>query len=72
MATPTASPGTVPRDPVSVHHFHATTLHRFGLDHHKPSHRLHRFDSHLTGVNPGKVVRGADSVNLIKRTLING
>ena len=48
----------VARDPVSIHDFHATILHLFGLDHHKLSYRFQGLDFRLTGVNPAKVVKG--------------
>lgn len=43
------------RDPVSIHDFHATILHHFGLDHNKLSFRFQGLDFRLTGVNPTKV-----------------
>jgi uncharacterized protein (DUF1501 family) len=48
----------VSRDPVSMHDFHATILHLFGLDHNKLSYRFQGLDFRLTGVNPAKVVKG--------------
>jgi uncharacterized protein (DUF1501 family) len=48
----------VARDPVSMHDFHATILHLFGLDHNKLSYRFQGLDFRLTGVNPAKVVKG--------------
>jgi hypothetical protein len=48
----------VARDPVSMHDFHATILHLFGLDHQKLSYRFQGLDFRLTGVNPAKVVQG--------------
>jgi hypothetical protein len=43
---------------VSIHDFHATILHLFGLDHHKLSYRFQGLDFRLTGVNPAKLVKG--------------
>ena len=48
----------VTRDPVSMHDFHATILHLFGLDHNKLSYRFQGLDFRLTGVNPANVVKG--------------
>jgi hypothetical protein len=47
----------VTRDPVSMHDFHATILHLFGLDHTRLTYRFQGRDFRLTDVH-GKVVKG--------------
>ena len=48
----------VARDPVSIHDFHATLLHLFGLDHNQLTYRFQGLDFRLTGVNEAHVVKG--------------
>ncbi len=45
------------QDVVSVHDFHATLLHLFGIDHSKFTYKFQGLDFRLTGVEPAKVVR---------------
>jgi hypothetical protein len=47
----------VDRDPVSIHDFHATILHLFGMDHKKLIYRFQGRDFRLTDVH-GEVVKG--------------
>lgn len=47
----------VARDPVSIHDFHATILHLFGMDHTKLTYRFQGRDFRLTDVH-GAVVKG--------------
>jgi uncharacterized protein (DUF1501 family) len=47
----------VDRDPVSIHDFHATILHLFGMDHKKLTYRFQGRDFRLTDVH-GEVVKG--------------
>jgi hypothetical protein len=47
----------VDRDPVSIHDFHATILHLFGMDHTKLTYRFQGRDFRLTDVH-GEVVKG--------------
>lgn len=44
-------------DPVSVHDFHATMLHLFGIDHQRLTVRFQGLDAKLTGVEPARVVK---------------
>jgi len=46
----------VTRDPVSMHDFHATILHLFGLDHTRLTYRFQGREFRLTDVH-GKVVK---------------
>lgn len=48
---------SVARDPVSMHDFHATILHLFGLDHTRLTYRFQGRDFRLTDVH-GEVVKG--------------
>jgi hypothetical protein len=43
-------------NPVSMHDFHATILHLFGLDHQRLSYRFQGLEQRLTGVQPARVV----------------
>ncbi len=45
------------KDVVSVHDFHATLLHLFGIDYRKFSYKFQGLDFRLTGVEPAKVVK---------------
>ena len=45
------------KDVVTVHDFHATLLHLFGIDHRKFSYKFQGLDFRLTGVEPAKVVK---------------
>jgi len=47
---------SIVKDPVSMHDFHATMLHQFGLDHLKLTHRFQGRDFRLTDV-AGRVVK---------------
>jgi len=44
-------------NPVSVHDFHATMLHLFGIDHSRLTYRFQGLDLKLTGVEPCRVVK---------------
>jgi len=44
-------------NPVSVHDFHATMLHLFGIDHSRLTYRFQGLDLKLTGVEPARVVK---------------
>ena len=44
-------------NPVSVHDFHATTLHQLGMDHRKLVYNHNGLDERLTGVEPARVVK---------------
>lgn len=46
------------KDVVTVHDFHATLLHLFGIDYRKFSYKFQGLDFRLTGVEPAKVVKG--------------
>ena len=45
------------KDIVTVHDFHATLLHLFGIDYRKFSYKFQGLDFRLTGVEPAKVVK---------------
>ena len=45
------------KDVVTVHDFHATLLHLFGIDYRKFSYKFQGLDFRLTGVEPAKVVK---------------
>jgi len=45
------------KDVVTVHDFHATLLHLFGIDSRKFSYKFQGLDFRLTGVEPAKVVK---------------
>ncbi|MEZ0275478.1 MAG: DUF1501 domain-containing protein, partial [Roseimicrobium sp.] len=47
----------VTRDPVSIHDFHATILHLFGMDHKRLTYKFQGRDFRLTDVH-GEVVKG--------------
>jgi hypothetical protein len=45
------------QDVVSVHDFHATLLHLFGIDYRKFSYKFQGLDFRLTGVEPAKLIK---------------
>ena len=45
------------KDVVTVHDFHATLLHLFGIDYRKFSYKFQGLDFRLTGVEPAQVVK---------------